>query len=112
MKKYLKSFLFLLIALAVAPKIDVKAATYTDVINDGGNWIANNYVVKEKGSIRKYQQMNVITRRSDGHFVYCVQPGTPIEEKPITTPVVPEEGEEIYIPENEEETLGTARVRS
>lgn len=84
MKKYLKSFLFLLIALAVAPKIDVKAATYTDVINDGGNWIANNYVVKEKGSIRKYQQMNVITRRSDGHFVYCVQPGTPIEEKPIT----------------------------
>ena len=84
MKKYLKSFLLLLIALVVAPKMDVKAATYTDVINDGGNWIANNYVVKEHGSTRKYQQMNVITRRSDGHFVYCVQPGVPIEERPIT----------------------------
>ena len=53
MKKYLKSFLLLLIALVVAPKMDVKAATYTDVINDGGNWIANNYVVKEHGSTGK-----------------------------------------------------------
>jgi len=84
MKKIIKTFLFLLIALVATPKMNVKAATYTDVINDGGNWIANNYVVKEHGSTRKYQQMNVITRRSDGHFVYCVQPGVPIEERPIT----------------------------
>ncbi len=84
MKKNIKTFLFLLIALVATPKMDVKAATYTDVINDGGNWIANNYVVKEHGSTRKYQQMNIITRRSDGHFVYCVQPGVPIQEKPVT----------------------------
>ena len=84
MKKIIKTFLFLLIALVATPKMDVKAATYTDVINDGGNWIANNYVVKEHGSTRKYQQMNIITRRSDGHFVYCVQPGVPIQEKPVT----------------------------
>ena len=84
MKKIIKTFLFLLIALVATPKMDVKAATYTDVINDGGNWIANNYVVKEHGSTRKYQQMNIITRRSDGHFVYCVQPGVPIQEKTVT----------------------------
>ena len=59
MKKIIKTFLFLLIALVATPKMDVKAATYTDVINDGGNWIANNYVVKEHGSTRKYQQMNI-----------------------------------------------------
>lgn len=84
MKKFIKGFLLLLVTLAVAPKMDVKAATYSDVINDGGNWIANNYVVKEHGSTRKYQQMNIITRRSDGHFVYCVQPGVPIQEKTVT----------------------------
>ena len=84
MKRFIKGFLLLLVTLAVAPKMDVKAATYSDVINDGGNWIANNYVVKEHGSTRKYQQMNIITRRSDGHFVYCVQPGVPIQEKTVT----------------------------
>ena len=84
MKRFIKGFLLLLVTLAVAPKMNVKAATYSDVINDGGNWIANNYVVKEHGSTRKYQQMNIITHRSDGHFVYCVQPGVPIQEKPVT----------------------------
>ena len=84
MKRFIKGFLLLLVTLAVAPKMNVKAATYSDVINDGGNWIANNYVVKEHGSTRKYQQMNIITRRSDGHFVYCVQPGVPIQEKTVT----------------------------
>ena len=56
MKRFIKGFLLLLVTLAVAPKMNVKAATYSDVINDGGNWIANNYVVKEHGSTRKFNK--------------------------------------------------------
>lgn len=79
MKGKLKYLLFLLIMLAVSPTVNVKAETYTAQFNDKTNWIPNTYINKKKGSETRYQQLFVITRKSDNQFVYCIEPGTPID---------------------------------
>lgn len=78
MKKILKSFLFLLAGIILLPTSNVSAATYTETFTEVSQWIPNTYVVKEKGTTRKYQQLTVITRNSDGQFVYCIEPGVPL----------------------------------
>lgn len=78
MKKILKSFLFLLLGITLFPTTNVSAANYTESFNETSQWIPNDYVIKEKGGTKKYQQLTVITRNSDGQFVYCIEPGTPL----------------------------------
>ena len=78
MKGKLKYLLFLLIMLAVCPKTNVQAQTYTAQFNDKYQWIPNTFVNKEKGGNTKYQQLAVIARKSDNQFVYCIEPGTPL----------------------------------
>lgn len=48
--------------------------------NDKYKWIPNTYVNMKQGTRTKYQQMAVIARTSDNQFVYCIEPGTPLEE--------------------------------
>lgn len=38
----------------------------------------NDYVVKSKNGVKKYQQMTMMERLSDGKFVYCIEPGIAI----------------------------------
>ena len=78
MKKVLKSFLFLLVGITLFPTLNVSASTYTESFNEKSKWLPNTFIAKEKGSTKKYQQLTVITRNSDGQFVYCIEPGTPL----------------------------------
>ena len=61
----------------------VYAEEYSDKFIEHYKWIYNDYVVKENKGTRKYQQMSVIVRNSDKHFVYCVEPGTPIKKNSV-----------------------------
>ena len=79
----MKKLLFLAVLLIILPLL-AKAETYSDIINEGGNWLAGEYVVKQRGNVRNYQTMNIITRKSDGHFVYCIEPDIFVSEIPIT----------------------------
>lgn len=77
-KRLFNSFLLLLVGISVFPTLNVQAANYNDTFNDKYQWIKGDYVVKQKGSKRAYQQMVVMIRNSDGQFVYCIEPGTPV----------------------------------
>ena len=79
MRGKLKYLLFLLIAVAVCPTFNVKAQTYTAQFNDKYQWIPNTFINKTKGSNTKYQQLSIIARKSDNQFVYCIEPGTPLD---------------------------------
>lgn len=61
----------------------VKADEYVDKLIEHYKWISNDYVVKEKKGVRKYQQMSITVRNSDKQFVYCVEPGTSINKNNI-----------------------------
>ena len=63
----------------------VNAQEYYDVIDEHGMWIANEFIVKEKNGSRKYQQMSKIIRKSDGRFLYCIEPGKSIEKNKAFT---------------------------
>lgn len=71
--------------LALCPSIQVKAQTYQETFNDKYKWIPDTFINKEKGSTKKYQQLAVITRKSDNQFVYCIEPGTPLDSNEIYT---------------------------
>lgn len=84
MKKNFKYLLFLLLAMVVSPIFNVKAQTYSAQFNDKYMWIPNTWVNKAEPSGRiHYQQLTMITRKSDNQFVYCIEPGTPLD--PNTT---------------------------
>lgn len=85
MKKKLKCLLLLFGLLALCPTIQVKAQTYQETFNDKYKWIPDTFINKEKGSTKKYQQLAVITRKSDNQFVYCIEPGTPLDSNEIYT---------------------------
>lgn len=85
MKKKLKCLLLLFGLLALCPSIQVKAQTYQETFNDKYKWIPDTFINKEKGSTKKYQQLAVITRKSDNQFVYCIEPGTPLDSNEIYT---------------------------
>ena len=75
MKKLIKIFLFLLCLIT-----QVHAEEYTDSFIDKVEWISGDYVIKQKGSSKKYQQMYTIQRKSDKRFVYCIEPGVSINQ--------------------------------
>ena len=79
MRKVIKVILMLLVIFPVL----VKADEYVDKLIEHYKWISNDYVVKEKNGVRKYQQMSITVRNSDKQFVYCVEPGTSINKNNI-----------------------------
>ena len=76
--------LFVLIGVLFSTN-NVYAATYEDKANEHGMCISNEYVTKEKNGTKKYQQMTLIVRNSDGRFLYCIEPGKSIDENEIFT---------------------------
>ena len=74
--KIINGLMLLLIGISCVPTVN--ASTYNETFNDKSQWISGDYILKVKGSTRKYQQMTVITRNSDGSFVYCIEPGTQV----------------------------------
>ena len=74
----INGLMLLLIGISCVPTVN--ASTYNETFNDKSQWISGDYILKVKGSTRKYQQMTVITRNSDGSFVYCIEPGTPVSD--------------------------------
>lgn len=82
--KVLNSFLLLLVGLALFPTMNVKAANYNDMIIERSQW-TNDYITKQKGSTHKYQRISVMTRKSDGQFVYCIEPGVSVDPNAVYT---------------------------
>ena len=80
MKKNLKSLFLVLLGLVLTPAMQVHATNYKAQFNDKYQWIPNTYVNMKQGTRTKYQQMAVIARTSDNQFIYCIEPGTPLEE--------------------------------
>lgn len=80
MKGKLKYLTLLLLGITLMPILKVSASNYNAQFNDKYKWIPNNYVNMKQGTRTKYQQMAVIARTSDNQFVYCIEPGTPLEE--------------------------------
>ena len=76
--KIINGLMLLLVGISFIPTVN--ASTYNETFNDKSQWISGDYILKVKGSTRKYQQMTVITRNSDGSFVYCIEPGTPVSD--------------------------------
>ncbi|MBP5683707.1 MAG: Cys-Gln thioester bond-forming surface protein [Bacilli bacterium] len=79
MKKLQKLLIFMLLFLS----FKVQANEYSETFIDKANWISGDYVNKEKGGSKKYQQMYTIKRKSDGKFVYCIEPGVSIKDGKI-----------------------------
>ena len=76
--KIINGLMLFLVGISFIPTVN--ASTYNETFNDKSQWISGDYILKVKGSTRKYQQMTVITRNSDGSFVYCIEPGTPVSD--------------------------------
>lgn len=79
MNRVIKVILMLLVVFPVL----VWANEYSDKLIEHYKWIANDYVVKEKKGVRKYQQMSITVRDSDKQFVYCVEPGMSINKNTV-----------------------------
>ena len=76
MKKILK---YLILLILILPSI-VYAEVYNDKIIERYKWISNDFIIKEKNGVRKYQQLSLMVRDSDKQFVYCVEPGISINK--------------------------------
>lgn len=76
MKKILK---YLILLILILPSI-VYAEVYNDKIIERYKWIPNDFIIKEKNGVRKYQQLSLMVRDSDKQFVYCVEPGISINK--------------------------------
>lgn len=85
MKKKLKFLLAIFGLLALCPSVNVNAQTYQESFNDKYMWIPSTWVNKTKGGTTSYQQLTMITRKSDNQFVYCIEPGTPLDSNQIYT---------------------------
>ena len=57
------------------PSMKVNAQTYMESFNEYYKWIPNTYINKTKNGETKYQQLTMITRKSDNQYVYCIEPG-------------------------------------
>lgn len=71
-KRFIKIICLLIISLAFSSKS--RALEYKDSFNEG-EWIKGEYVIKDNGNPKdkKYQQLTLIKRNSDNHFVYCLE---------------------------------------
>lgn len=74
-----KIILFILGILAIFTE-KVFAQTYSDSFIEVSKYVPNAYISKKNGSTVKYQQLSVITRKSNGQFVYCIEPLIKIKE--------------------------------
>ncbi len=83
MKKKLKFLLAIFGLLMLCPSINVEAQTYQETFNDKYMWIPGTWVNKTKDGNTKYQQLTMIVRKSDNQFVYCIEPGTPLDNNQI-----------------------------
>ena len=79
MKKLQKLILLFILLLS----LKVEAKEYQETFIDKAEWISGDYVNKEKGGSIKYQQMYTIKRKSDGKFLYCIEPGVSIKNGKI-----------------------------
>jgi len=73
----MKKLLLLIIGIIFSFSITCYAKEYEDKF-DEVRYI-NDYVVKSKNGVKKYQQMTMMERLSDGKFVYCIEPGIAID---------------------------------
>ena len=80
MKNILKIIGLLLVSVVLIPINKVNAQSFNDSFDDKYHWIPGDYVVKQSGNNKAYQQMVIMVRRSDGQFIYCLQPGTLLNE--------------------------------
>ncbi len=86
MKGKIKYLLFILAMAVISPALEVCASTYTEQFNDKYMWIPNTYVSKkESNGTINWQQLTMITRKSDNQFVYCIEPGTPLNQNETYT---------------------------
>lgn len=72
----MKRLFWIIIGIIFSLSLTVSAEEYQDKF-DEVRYI-NDYVVKSKNGIKKYQQMTMMERLSDGEFVYCIEPGIAI----------------------------------
>lgn len=76
----MKLIIKILLMMSMFICLDVSAAEYVDSFDEHGMWIANEFINKTKNGSTKYQQMTLIVRKSDGRYVYCIEPGMSINE--------------------------------
>lgn len=74
----MKKLFFVIIGVifSLSFNISVNALEYQDKFDEVR--YLNDYVVKSKNGVKKYQQMTMMERLSDGKFVYCIEPGIAI----------------------------------
>lgn len=81
MNKIVKSlFSTMLVAICIIAGISsVSAKTYNDSFKGaGGGYIDGSFIMMKKGNESHDYNMSIITRNSDGHWAYCIQPATAI----------------------------------
>jgi len=71
--KILKRIIFLIVSFFVISSVN--AESYVDKFLEFSQWIPNTYIIQQKGTEKRYQQMSVIKRVSDGSWAYCIEPG-------------------------------------
>ena len=81
MLKKLKFLVVILFMLFVTS--NAEAATYHDQFDEQGVWISNEFVNKEKDGRVQYQQMSMILSTTTRRFLYCIEPGVPLNEDKI-----------------------------
>ncbi len=83
MKNIFKKLLWMMVVI-VCSTMGVLAQEYHDSFNDKAQWI-EAYIRKEKGGIKKFQQMTLMVRKSDNQFVYCIEAGVAINSTTVMT---------------------------
>ena len=76
-RKIFLSTLFVTMLLFTNTSI-ASAKSYNDTISGLGDGYLNEYIKMDRGGQSHDYNMSMITRKSDNHFVYCIQPATPI----------------------------------
>lgn len=80
MKRNIKNLILILLGIIFNPILRVNATEYNVKLNDAYKWIPNEYIIKDNGVQKKYQQMTIITRTDNNQFVYCIEPLVPIDK--------------------------------
>lgn len=79
----MKKILIVVISIIFSISVNVYASEYQDRFSEVK--YINDYIIKSKNGVKKYQQMTLMERVSDGHFVYCIEPGIAINSNNILT---------------------------
>lgn len=82
MKKLLNIILIIGIVFSTFSPMIVHGATTTDYVSDSGEYISGIWINREdpaRPTWRSWQQAKFIRRASDWMWMYCIQPGVPID---------------------------------